>query len=119
MSPVLKVCICGRICDPRAMTRGRCATCARDYNRQHNSTAQHRFYNSGAWKRVRDSARRRDGQRCTHVDGRTGERCTTTSGLSVHHVTKGGDMLALENLTTRCSAHHYGLMTGADRMVRE
>ncbi len=61
------------------------------------------FYNSTAWKRIRDVAKRRDGYRCT-VCGRTGVR------LDVDHIepwTRRPDLaLDLANLATICRRCH-------------
>src|SRR5690606_7935679 len=56
---------------------------------------------------VRREVWRRDGARCTYVDGR-GERCRETEFLELHHVNPhalGGPPTA-DNLTLRCHAHN-------------
>jgi 5-methylcytosine-specific restriction endonuclease McrA len=50
---------------------------------------------------------RRDGERCTYVDGR-GERCCETQYLELHHLepfARGGANVA-SNLALRCAAHN-------------
>jgi hypothetical protein len=66
------------------------------------------FYSSRDWQYARAHALARDGWRCTHVD-RNGMRCEETRRLQVHHIVPmaaGGEWYALENLASRCRAHH-------------
>lgn len=78
------------------------------------------FRNSYPWALARRRRKRIDGFRCTFVDPATGERCTASYGLEVHHEDKlrdlyersasWADFVALgtdvDRLRSTCEQHH-------------
>ena len=79
------------------------------------STSRERF--SAATKHA---VNLRDGHRCTEKS-KTGERCTQTRWLDIHHVIEvqnGGDN-SVENLRTVCGAHHRKLHRETSHLSRD
>lgn len=75
---------------------------------------------SRRWQKVREAAKRRDGNRCTYGLERgdrgtaayPGGRCPVTEGLDGHHrlpVEDGGAPYDLDNVRTVCATHHARL----------
>lgn len=62
------------------------------------------YKQSPKWKQIRLAVLKRDGFRCTALDGNTNERCCEKA-TDVDHVEGHSD--ALENLTSLCSHHHH------------
>lgn len=93
-------------CPETATDHGRCAT----HRREVVGTGSRG--STSTWRRLRAKALKRDGYRCTWVEG--GKRCTATKQLKVHHivhVNQGGDD-SLTNLRTLCHPHHVEAHTG-------
>lgn len=56
------------------------------------------------WKRTAAAVKTRDGHQCT-VTLANGARCPVTTGLEVDHLDDPDDH-TLDNLATKCKAHH-------------
>lgn len=64
------------------------------------------FYDTSAWRHIRDLALARDGDRCT-VARLLGGDCHPT--LHAHHIvpmSEGGAPLDVDNVLTACASHH-------------
>lgn len=59
---------------------------------------QHRPGSTYAWRRIREQVLARDGGRCII--------CGETEDLEIHHVDGNWRNNRLDNLSTRCIAHH-------------
>jgi 5-methylcytosine-specific restriction endonuclease McrA len=106
---LLRLCArCGDTIDPAEHGyRGPCPPCKRELEKQKSrrrrakAKAAVAFRDSRRWQQVREVAKRRDGHRC--------QRCGTSEGLEVHHVTpieQGGNVFSLDNLVTLCQPCH-------------
>lgn len=62
------------------------------------------YRQSPRWKQIRLAVLKRDGFRCTAIDGNTNQRCGETA-TDVDHVSGHSD--DLDNLTSLCSHHHH------------
>ena len=59
------------------------------------------------WAKLRRQVLERDGYRCTCIDPDTGERCTATAPLEVHHIFPGTEQIVpLTELATVCRKHN-------------
>lgn len=68
------------------------------------------YKQSPRWKQIRLAVLKRDGFRCTALDGNTNERCGQKA-TDVDHVKGHSD--ELDNLTSLC-AHHHHMKTSAE-----
>lgn len=68
------------------------------------------YRQSPRWKQIRLAVLKRDGFRCTALDGNTNERCTSRA-TDVDHVKGHSD--DLDNLASLC-AHHHRMKTSAE-----
>jgi 5-methylcytosine-specific restriction endonuclease McrA len=99
---------CQRVFPEQDIRRGRCADCARTYERDRSrrrrlEQPQTRIRDRAQWKDARTAARARDGG-CVY---RNGGGCD--GALAVHHripIEQGGAPYDLRNLETACRAHH-------------
>ena len=98
---------CGVKLDPREHgSRGPCPDCKRtaerEKSRQRRATSPSvKTRNSRLWQRARETAKQRDGYRCTG--------CGSSSKLQVHHVVpieQGGEPFLISNLVTLCRTCH-------------
>lgn len=68
------------------------------------------YRQSPRWKQIRLAVLKRDGFRCTAIDGNTNSRCTSRA-TDVDHVSGHSD--DLDNLASLC-AHHHRMKTSSE-----
>ena len=104
----LRLCrTCARPFPEQDLTRGRCAKCGpeyeRDKSRRRRNNAGTKTRDSATWQKVRAIARARDGSCTQRHQGNCNGR------LEVHHripIEHGGQPFDLANLVTLCRHHH-------------
>ena len=119
MTPYRLCPACGALIDDTIHTRGRCAPCRKQYERDKSKRRRERSHatqsrGTKVWKEARTAARARDGG-CIHrhQGGCHGQ-------IQVHHVIplERGGTNALHNLVTLCRAHHEQAEAGLSGRYR-